>query len=139
MFVRSFTGTAQFPLYSSCAVFSFVLAPNEAHPLIHSLIGGAAGDTRNLPANEKRERIQAIEALLSDYQSLPSSERDRRTEAQLRHRLGQLFFYLGNLETAVQNFCDSLGIWEELGNRAGMASSYGQIAALLTDRGAIEE
>src|SRR5262249_916636 len=55
------------------------------------------------------------------------------------HQLGIIAQNRGAYEEALEWYRKSLAIVEELGDRAGLASSYGQIAVLLTERGAPEE
>ena len=55
------------------------------------------------------------------------------------HQLGSVDQERGDYDEALKWYRKSLAILEELGNRAGMASSYGQIASLLTSTGKVEE
>jgi tetratricopeptide (TPR) repeat protein len=65
-------------------------------------------------------------------------ERSQKAAAFV-HQLGIIAQNRGAYEEALEWYRKSLAIEEELGNRAGMARSYGQIAALLTEQGAPEE
>jgi tetratricopeptide (TPR) repeat protein len=120
-------------------VFSFVVVPSEAVPLTRSLLDGTIGDARNLSAKEKQERIQEIEALLSDFQNLPFSQRDRRTEAQLLDRLGLLFFDLGNFQEAEKKFRDSSELWQAIGDGSSLVNSYHHLGMLAQARGTYGE
>jgi tetratricopeptide (TPR) repeat protein len=55
------------------------------------------------------------------------------------HQLGIIAQNRGAYEEALEWYRKSLAILEEVGDRAGMASSYGQIAVFLTERGTPEE
>ena len=120
-------------------VFSFVLATSESAALTLSILSGTSEDIINLPVDEKYERIRAIKALLSDYQSLPSSQRDHRTEAQLLNRLGSLLFYLGNVDDAGKDFHHSLEAWGAIGDCEGMMVSYHKLGMVASQRGSYDE
>jgi tetratricopeptide (TPR) repeat protein len=60
-------------------------------------------------------------------------------EATFTYRLGMLAQDQGNYEVARRQYQRSFKIFEELGHRVGMASSYGQLGLLLTEIGKVEE
>ena len=57
---------------------------------------------------------------------------DRATVAGIRHNIGILLQARGDYAAALAEYEKSLKIKEELGNRAGVASSHGQIGKLLS-------
>jgi len=60
-------------------------------------------------------------------------------EATFTYRLGMLAQDQGDYEEAHRQYQRSFKIFEELGHRVGMASSYGQLGLLLTEIGKVEE
>jgi tetratricopeptide (TPR) repeat protein len=59
--------------------------------------------------------------------------------AEFLHQLGNISYQRGSYEEALEWCRKSLAIKEELGNRAGMASSYGQLGVVARKRGSYEE
>src|SRR5262249_46322077 len=61
---------------------------------------------------------------------------ERSTQAAATSgQLGNIAYLRGAYDEALEWYRRSLALLEELGNRAGMATSYGQIGALFTTRG----
>jgi tetratricopeptide (TPR) repeat protein len=58
-----------------------------------------------------------------------------RHAANILHRLGLIAEYRGDWRTAEQRYQDSLAIKQEIGDRAGTATSYGQLGTLAARRG----
>lgn len=59
--------------------------------------------------------------------------------ADFLHQLGNVAYQRGDYDQALEWYRKSLAINEELGNRAGMATSYHQLGILLTEQGMAEQ
>lgn len=63
--------------------------------------------------------------------SMPDSSSEA---AALLHQLGMVAQHRGDYDGALDWYRKSLAIEEQLGNRAGMANSYGQLGMVAQDR-----
>lgn len=97
-------------------IYYFAATPDETVGIASSLTGGDGTRAQSLSLAEKQERIKAIETLLSDYEALPSSQRDRRTEARLHTRLGLIFSSLGDSDEALEHFTNASRLAKQLGD-----------------------
>jgi tetratricopeptide (TPR) repeat protein len=91
-------------------VYFFASTPGDTSDLATSLTAGDEWMASSLSASEKQERIDAIKSLLADYESLPSDQRDYKTECGLHNRLGTLFSIVGLYPVAQQHYKQSLSL-----------------------------
>lgn len=112
-------------------VYFFAAAPSETVDEASSLTSGGGWAAWNLSRAEKQERIAAIESLLSDYEALPSNQRDYYIEMQLHRRLGDLLYTQGADSFAQQHYekllsfsIELLALEEKLRALAGLGNVY---------------
>ncbi|HEX9930763.1 MAG TPA: tetratricopeptide repeat protein [Pyrinomonadaceae bacterium] len=67
-----------------------------------SILSGDYFEAAGLSFDERAERISHIESLLTDYQSLSTTERNRIFENQLKHKLARLFEISAQYDKAIQ-------------------------------------
>ena len=66
---------------------------------------------------------------------LQNTRPNKDRQATWHHQLGILVWRQGDYDTAHTRYRQALGIFEELGDRAGMANAYGQLGILVYDQG----
>lgn len=116
-------------------VYYFASTPQETAAIAESMIAGEEWAVANLPLAEKLERIAAIESLLAEYRTLPDAQRDRRAEARLLNRLGNLYWTLGRWTEAEACEQQSLAIYRKLGDRGGEGKTLNNLGLVYFDRG----
>ncbi|MGH9846430.1 MAG: tetratricopeptide repeat protein, partial [Blastocatellia bacterium] len=116
-------------------VYAFAAAPGELAEFTRNLTTEKEWETAGLPLVEKQDRMASIRRLLADYETLPATQRDRRTEIRLLHRLGVLLYSQGEYEEALRHYQLALKLAEELSDRKGMATLLHQIGNLYSRRG----
>ncbi len=120
-------------------VYYFASTPQETAAFAASLMAVKEWAATSLPLAEKEERIAAIENLLADYHALPDAQRDRRAEARLLTRLGNLYLTLGRWTEAEETHRQSLTIYRELGDFVGEATVLTNLGVTYSDQGRWEE
>ncbi len=73
------------------------------------------------------------------YREALSWDLELSDEADLGHNLGIVLQNRGLYDEALERYRKALAIQEELGNRAGMASSYGQLGIVAEERGSYDD
>ncbi len=111
-------------------VYFFASSPEETAPLISAIIAGDAWQLASSPFLERQDRVEAIENLLQDYQTLPSRQRDYQAEAQLMERLGHLYDTLGQWAKAEQAYQQDLQICRDLGHRQGEGAMLNNLGVI---------
>jgi tetratricopeptide (TPR) repeat protein len=83
----------------------------------------------NLPEAEKRERLTALYALLSEYENREDADKPEilRLRADILLRLGILYRVSGEFPQALQCSQQALEIYQQLRVQAGIASSLNQL------------
>jgi tetratricopeptide (TPR) repeat protein len=120
-------------------VYAFAAEPEELADFALNLSAGEYWELESLPLAEKRDRTDAIQRLLGEYESLPAGQRDRRAEFLLLRRLGELLYLQGNHAEAFRQTQRALELAEALGDRAGVARSLRQIGLLHKAHGEYDE
>ncbi len=108
-------------------IYHFAAMPENTSISTQSLTLGGNWKTANLSLDEKSERTHTIKRLLSDNQQLEQTKHNLRTEAQLRNRLGELYYTLGRWHDAEQLYQRSLECYKQIEDKAGEGATLGQI------------
>ena len=120
-------------------VYFFAAGPGETADLAQSLMVGQVPALASLTLEEKLERVKAIESLLADYESLPTSKRDPESELRLLSRLATLTQMLGSHDTARVYFQQVLDQAKKLGKLDSESVGYGGLGIAYRDLGQLEE
>ncbi len=115
--------------------YYFAATPEETAGLAQSQLSGNTWAIESLPLEEKLERVTSIKSLLDDYESLPSSLRDRRGEGRLLSRLGIILFTLGRWTEAEAACHQGLVIAREFGDTLGEGQRLGNLGNMYLQRG----
>ncbi|HTE20068.1 MAG TPA: tetratricopeptide repeat protein [Armatimonadota bacterium] len=116
-------------------VYYFAVKPRDTAAHVDRLTEGEVWTADNLPVLEKLERVQAIEALLADYQSLPEAQRDLRTEIRLHTRLGVLLKRFGKYSVAALHHQWALAIAERTGDVEASMIALNNLGNVYLDQG----
>jgi tetratricopeptide (TPR) repeat protein len=98
---------------------SLTLAPERRHVELSRML-----------AEEKRHRLQLFSSLLAEYESRADTETHETmvVRGDLLNRLGMLYYFLGELEKALEYLEKSLAIKREIEDRAGMIPTLHNMA-----------
>ena len=94
---------------------------------------------RQRDAGQPDQAAQTYRQGLAYLQDQPQTKWTRGNIAVIYHQLGMTAQFRGQLEEADDWCRKSLAIFEELGNRPGMAGAYHQLGMTAQDRGRLDE
>ncbi len=100
-------------------VYHFAAKQNEMQSVIETIIATDEPTTASLSADEKLERIQAIQTLLEDYQRLPNDRQNLITQFRLLLRLAYLHTLLAHWHQSITLYHRAQKICQDLNNDVG--------------------
>ncbi len=115
--------------------YSFVARPDEIAVRTASATNGEYWQLGSLLAEEKRERISAVESLLDDYRSLPKESHEPRIEIKLLQRLAILRAGLGDYAAADKALRGCLRVAKDADDVEAVASCLQNLAILAQAQG----
>ncbi len=113
------------------AVFDFRLPGREAVIQARGIAAGEPVQYQDLEEWESKMRL--YQGLLAEYQA--DEEPDYGVIASLQHKIGVLYYYVGDYQAALEWYEKSVELWEKLGDQAGLAISYNDIGLIYNVRG----
>ncbi|ETX07831.1 MAG: hypothetical protein ETSY2_08915, partial [Candidatus Entotheonella gemina] len=117
--------------FSVCSeYYYFVSAQNEMTILSHVTTLNEIREINNLLVDEKWERIKSVKALLSNYYSLPSKQRDYQTENRLSIQLAQVYYKLGDCQSALETNNQALLLSRQIFDRDSEAYVLTNLATI---------
>jgi len=117
------------------SIFQFQSAPEKVFQMSGQMASEGSMAVSNLTVKEKEERIKAIKNLLDDYQSLPPDESNRRSQAMLMSRLGEIYWMIGKPEEAIEYLQQALMMDREIGDRQEEGIGLGNLGNAYADKG----
>ena len=118
-------------------VYEFTLPPAEREALWEREVRGKDQMARwNLDRAEREARLHLLRGLLEEYTG--EGEETLRARAETLRQLADLEKTLVGYEAAERHLREALGIFEQLGDRRGVAVTQGDLAYLLRLRGDYE-
>jgi tetratricopeptide (TPR) repeat protein len=120
-------------------IYFFAAAPAETADSVHTLTAGDTWVARSMTATEKHERIAAIESLLTDYEALPSNQRDYWIEMRLHFRLVALLSMHGAYSSALQHIEKLLRLANKLSSLEWKGHALNALGNIYLEQDCIEK
>ena len=117
------------------AIFSFHSRPDKISAISQDTLAGDHYASASLTLKEKEERIEAIENLLDEYQSLPFTKANKREQRRLFERLGVIYFSMGQSIKAIEYHQKALEIDRDIGDRSGEGADLGNLGSAYANLG----
>ncbi|HEY4688427.1 MAG TPA: tetratricopeptide repeat protein, partial [Anaerolineae bacterium] len=121
-------------------VYEFAAEPETAQRIAQMTVYDEAGHvTSSLPAEAKRERLHLLARLLEDYRELGDGARERRTQADILWKMGDVHYDLGEWKEAQARCEEALELARALDEPRTVAGLLHQLGMLAQATGDLAE